>query len=100
VTVDRTAEEQPVPPRLLNIMARLSIFRLQEHAWNALTAGESRRATQFLESAATQLFDLGYRELGQAAMLEVRRLQQGHDPSLEGRKKLRYGTRSLSIPAG
>jgi Ca-activated chloride channel homolog len=99
VTVSRTIEEEPVPPRLLNILARLSVFRLQENAWNALAAGQPAQATRFLESAATHLFDLGYRELGQAAMLEAARLQQGHAPSLQGRKQLRYGTRSLTIPS-
>jgi Ca-activated chloride channel homolog len=100
VTLSRTVEEQPVPTRLFNILARLSVFRLQENAWNALAAGQPAQATKFLESAATHLFDLGYRELGQAAMLEAARLQQGHAPSLEGRKQLRYGTRSLSSPSG
>ena len=99
VTLSRSSGETPVPPRLLNILARLSVFRLQENAWNALAVGEPARATQFLESAATQLFDLGYRELGQAAMLEATRLQHGHDPTLQGRKRLRYGTRSLTIPS-
>lgn len=99
VSFTRTPEDKPVPSRLLNILARLSVFRLQEKAWGALTSGEQDQAERFLESAATRLFDLGYRELGQAAMLEVSRMQRGQEPSLRGRKRLRYGTRSLSIPS-
>lgn len=87
-----------VPARLLNFLTRLSIFRLQEKAWKALESGNTKQATHFLEAAATRLFDIGYQELGQAAMLEVGRLSQGGDPTGVGRKKLRYGTRSLSIP--
>ncbi len=99
VTFAPDVEPAPVPPRLLNALQRLSVFQLQERAWHALESGDSRRATQFLEAAATQLFNMGYRELGQAAMLEVGRISQGGDPTGTGRKKLRYGTRALSIPS-
>lgn len=99
VTASRKPAEKPVPPRLLNTLARLSIFRLQERAWRALESGQSEQATHFLQSAATHLLDLGYRELGQAAMLEVARLAQGHAPTHKGRKQLRYGTRTLSVPS-
>ncbi len=92
-------DEKAVPPRLLNLVARLSVFRLQEKAWQSLESGDSQQATHYLESAATHLFDMGYRELGRAAMLEVGRLNQGTGPTVEGRKKLRYGTRALSIPS-
>jgi Ca-activated chloride channel family protein len=99
VTFTQSPKAEPVPPRLLNLLSRLSIFRLQERAWRALDDGNARRATQYLESAATHLFDLGYRELGHAAMLEVGRLSQGGDATTKGRKKLRYGTRALSMPS-
>lgn len=92
-------EEVAIPPRLLNLVARLSVFRLQEKAWQSVESGDVQQATRYLESAATHLFDMGYRELGRAAMLEVGRLTQGTGPTVEGRKKLRYGTRSLSIPS-
>lgn len=99
VTFVPKAEPAPVPPRLLNALQRLSVFKLQEQAWNALESGDARQATQFLEAAATQLFNMGFRELGQTAMLEVGRISQGGDPTGTGRKKLRYGTRALSIPS-
>ena len=89
--------EMTPPPRLLNLVARLSVYRLQEQAWQSVESGDIQQATRYLESVATHLFDMGYRELGRAAMLEVGRLTQGTKPTVEGRKKLRYGTRSLSI---
>ncbi len=98
VTFTSDVQEKPVPPRLLNVLARLSVFSLQEQAWQALELGDARQATRYLESAATQLFDLGYGDLGRAAMLEVDRLSHGDGPTSKGRKKLRYGTRALSIP--
>ena len=98
VTFTLEPKEEPVPTKLLNRLARLSVFHLQERAWKALGAGDVHRATTSLEYAATRLFDMGHRDLGQAAMLEVNRLMHGGDPTKEGRKKLRYGTRSLTSP--
>ncbi|MGC9349385.1 MAG: VWA domain-containing protein [Anaerolineae bacterium] len=95
-TFTYTPREREVPPRMLNTLARLSVFRLQEQAWRALESGDSSMATKYLQSAATRLFDLGYQELGNAAMLEVTRLARGSAPSVKGRKVLRYGTRALS----
>jgi len=96
VTFTLNPKEEPVPAKLLNYLARLSVFHLQERAWKALGVGDVKMATAYLEYAATRLFDLGHRDLGQAAMLEVGRLARGSDPTQEGRKKLRYGTRSLT----
>ena len=98
VTFTSDIQARPVPTRLLNVLARLSVFSLQEQAWQALELGDARQATHCLESAATQLFDLGYQDLGRAAMLEVDQLSHGNGPTIKGRKKLRYGTRALSIP--
>ncbi len=93
-------EPTPVPSRLLNLLSRLSIFRLQEKAWEAVEAGDTQQATHLLQAAATRLFDMGYKDLAQAAMLEVGRISGGESPTMGGRKKLRYGTRSLSMPSG
>jgi len=99
VTFTQDYKAKPAPPRLRKVMARVSVFSLQERAWRALALGDAGQATRYLESAATHLFDLGYRDLGRAAMLEVDRLSNGNDPTIKGRKQLRYGTRALSIPA-
>jgi len=98
VTFAHSPQESPVPPRILNHLSRLSVYRLQERAWLALESGDAKQATSLLNVAATRLFDMGYRDLAQAALLEAGRMAQGAAPSSGGRKKLRYGTRALSIP--
>ena len=90
-------EQEPVPVRLLNALSHMNVFRLQERAWRALDSGNSVQATQLLEFASTQLLNMGHRELSRAALLEAGRVAQGGAPTLGGRKKLRYGTRSLAI---
>lgn len=89
-----------VPMRMISVLSRLAVFRLQERAWTALEKGEADKATHLLESAATRLFDLGHRELARAAMLEARRVSVGGEPSPQGRKDVRYGTRSLALDPG
>jgi Ca-activated chloride channel family protein len=95
--VSGTPDPEPVPIRLLSLLSRQSVFRLQERAWQALENGNADQATHLLESAATRLFDMGHRQLARAAMLEARRVSQRGQPTSSGRKQLRYGTRSLSI---
>ncbi len=99
VPISLNPKEGDIPARLFNFLERISVFRLQEKAWIALEAGDARQATQYLQAAATRLFDLGYGDLAQSAMLEVGRLARGHTPTGRGRKKLRYGTRSLALPS-
>lgn len=97
VVFSPTPEDEDVPPKLLNLLARLTIFRLQERAWKVLEVGDTHQATQLLQSAATRLFDMGYPQLAQAASLEARRISNNQMPTSKGRKQIRYGTRSLTI---
>ncbi len=99
VNIASEVVNEPLPPQLFNYLSRINAFRLQENAWRALDAGDTKQATSLLEAAATQLFDMGYGELAQAAMLEVGYIARGGTSTGRGRKKLRYGTRSLSIPS-
>ena len=86
VTFTLDPMEEQTPAKLLNHLSRLNVFQLQEKAWKALGAGDVHQATHYLEYAATRLFDMGHRDLGQAAMLEVGRLSHGGDPTKEGRE--------------
>jgi Ca-activated chloride channel family protein len=91
-------EEKPISSRIFNILSRLSVYQLQEKAWNALDADDIATARNYLESAATKLFELGYPELAQATQVEIHRISVGDRVSDKGRKQIRYGTRSLTMP--
>lgn len=88
---------EPVPPRILAVLSRLSIFRMQEQAWRALEEGRVLEAGKRLESVATRLLDIGEYELAQMALLEAGRVAQGAEVSKKGYKTIRYGTRGLGI---
>ena len=91
--------EQPpeIPPAIVTALGKLAIFKMQEKAMIDLENGQISSATQRLETMATRLLNLGETELARAALLEAGRLARTGDLSAEGRKKIRYGTRSLSI---
>jgi Ca-activated chloride channel family protein len=88
---------EPVPPAILSVLSKITIYRMQEQAWNTLDSGDFQAATRQLERIATRLFDLGETQLARAAMLEAGRISQGGLPTAKGRKELKYGTRSLTI---
>jgi Ca-activated chloride channel family protein len=86
-----------IPPPIVTALGKLAIFKMQERAMADLEAGEISAATQRLETMATRLLNLGETDLARAALLEAGRLARTGDLSAEGRKKIRYGTRALSI---
>ncbi len=88
---------EPPLPYLVNVLSRLSIFRMQEQVWEALESGKPAEAQQRLERVATRLLDVGENELAHMALLEAGRVSQGGRLSEKGQKALKYGTRSLSL---
>lgn len=89
--------EPEVPTNLVNALAKLAIFKMQEHAYEAIEDGDTDKAVKQLEVMATRLLDLGELKLANAARLEAGRLARSGSLSAAGRKKLKYGTRSLTI---
>ena len=86
-----------IPPTIVTALGKLAIFKMQEKVMTDLDQGSIIAATQRLETMATRLLNLGETELARAALLEAGRLSRTGNLSSEGRKKIRYGTRSLSI---
>jgi Ca-activated chloride channel family protein len=89
--------QQPVPPHLLNALAKVTIFQMQESAWQSLEQGDVAAATQRLETMATRLLDLGEHQLARAALLEAGRLARSGHLSPGGQKTIKYGTRGLAL---
>ncbi|HRV91305.1 MAG TPA: DnaJ domain-containing protein [Anaerolineae bacterium] len=86
-----------IPASIITALGKLAIFKMQEKAMDDLEKGHISAATQRLETMATRLLNLGETDLARAALLEAGRLARTGDLSAEGRKKIKYGTRSLSI---
>jgi Ca-activated chloride channel family protein len=100
ISVTFMPDEPPVEtvqPAILSALTKITVYRMQERAWDTLEAGDVEGATHQLEMIATRLFDLGESRLARAAMLEAGRIAKGGAPTEKGRKEIKYGTRSLTI---
>ena len=87
----------PVPPDIVAAMGKLAIFKMQERVMQDIEMGHLEPAVSRLKTMATHLLDIGEVELARAALLEAGRLAETGNLSAAGRKKIRYGTRELTI---
>jgi hypothetical protein len=71
------------------------MYRLNEKALDEVDAGQLESATKRMKHLTARLLEAGQTRLAQQAHLEGERLANMGTLSLEGRKKLKYGTRAL-----
>jgi Ca-activated chloride channel family protein len=83
-------------PRVMNLVEKVTAFKLQTRALSEAEAGNVAGATQKLRAAATRLLDLGELELAQKAQTQAEELEQGKGMTAETQKELRYATRRLT----
>jgi uncharacterized protein YegL len=88
---------KPIPPNIVSALGKLAIFKMQEKTMEELEEGQIEKASQRLETMATRLLNIGENDLAKSALLEAGRLVRTGHLSPEGRKKIRYGTRGLSM---
>jgi Ca-activated chloride channel family protein len=78
---------------VMNIVEKVSAFKLQTRALSDLASGDVTGATQKLQSAVTRLLSQGEIELAQTMQHEIENLQQSGQLSSEGQKTMKFGTR-------
>jgi Ca-activated chloride channel homolog len=86
--------DQP-PIAILQALSKLTLYRMQEKARHEVEAGNIEAATSRLQFLATNLLATGEKELAHTAMREAANIQSMRGLSEEGRKQIKYGTRSL-----
>jgi len=93
VTADDSYDEPPAV--IMDALSRLTLYRLQERANEAMDRGDVIEATRRLEHLATRLLAMGEEELANDTLNEVRRISMTQGFSDEGRKTIKYSTRLL-----
>lgn len=93
---DTPPSEDP-PAAILDALGKLTLYRMQERAQQALESGNVREATRRLENLATRLLAMGEEDLAMQALSEARRVAHTNALSDKGRKTLKYETRHLLI---
>lgn len=83
-------------PAIMNLVEKVTAYKLQTRALDEARAGNVLGATQKLRAAATRLLELGEVELAEAARAEADSLERSGQMTSAGTKKLRYQTRKLT----
>lgn len=92
VTSDAALAQQ-VNPQVMNIVEKVTAFKLQTRALDDVEAGNIAGATQKLQGAVTRLLNSGEAELAQTVQREAQNLEQGGELTSEGAKTIRFGSR-------
>ena len=92
VTTDPYAAQQ-VNGRVMNIVEKVTAFKLQTQALDEAALGNIASATRKLRAAHTRLLEQGEADLAQTALEEAERLEQGQELSSEGRKTIKLQAR-------
>ncbi len=95
VTADASLAKQ-YDPEVMNIVEKVTAFKLQTRALEEAKMGNVAGASQKLRAAATRLLEMGEDELAQSALEEADNLEKTGQMSSHGTKKLRYETRKLT----
>jgi Ca-activated chloride channel family protein len=93
--VSSSTETDPPPPRIVQALSRLMLYRMQERARKEVEKGNIDSAARQLQALASNLLTQGERSLAQTILLEVDHLQKQNSLTIEGSKTMKYGTRSL-----
>ncbi len=81
---------------VMNIVEKVTAFKLQTRALEDAKMGDVAGASQKLRAAATRLLEMGEQDLAEAALAEAQNLEKSGQMSSYGTKKLRYETRKLT----
>ena len=89
-----------VPPvEILNALSLIALIQMQERAREAMAKGDVNAAARHMENLATHLLRKGEEKLADSVISEVAYLRHNQTFSEEGEKRIKYGTRSLLLPA-
>ena len=90
------ADAKHYEPEVMNIVEKVTAFKLQTRALEEAKMGNVEGASQKLRAAATRLLEIGEKDLAQSALEEAENLETSGQMSSHGTKKLRYETRKLT----
>jgi Ca-activated chloride channel family protein len=96
LTFSAEADAPAYDPRVMNLVEKVTAFKLQTRALAEAELGNVAGATQKLRAAATRLLDLGELELAEKTRQQAEQLEQGVALSAETQKELKYATRRLT----
>lgn len=101
LTVRKQSEAGPAPgPALIEAVRRFTLYRMQEKAWEEAQSGKLDTAAARMRRLTAYYMETGDLRLARQAQIEAQTLAHMGTMSPEGRKLLKYGTRSLMGQSG
>ncbi len=103
ITVERSISNEPskeAPPvAIANALSLIALIQMQERAREEMNKGDYNSAARHMENLANHLLRRGEENLADSVREEVTYLRRNQSFSEEGEKRIKYGTRSLLLPA-
>ncbi len=95
----QTTQAEAPPNAIVDALSKLTLYRIQEKAQEAIENKDYEEATRRLEFLSTRLLEMGEKQLSMQAKMEAQHIAQTRDFSDEGAKKsIKYSTRALITP--
>lgn len=95
IQVLKEAPQEMPPEAIVEAVRMLNLYQMSEKVWEEVEAGDTDLAAKRMRHLTTRLLEAGETQLAHQANLEVERIAHAGTMSLEGRKKLKFGTRAL-----
>jgi Ca-activated chloride channel family protein len=93
--IDAGDKPQTPPQMLVDAIAQLSYYRMQEEVRQRIKEGQAEKAAKRMRMLATHMLSAGQRGLAKTMLLEAEKLKQGQALDAKSGKQIKYGTRSL-----
>lgn len=87
--------DRRMPESLVKAVQILNMYRMNEKVVQDINAGQLDVATKRMENLTRRFKEAGFTQLAKQANAETQRLNLTGSISVEGRKQLKYGTRTL-----
>lgn len=87
--------KERMPERIVRAVQILNMYRMNEQVWKDAENGDLAAATKRMEYLTSRLREAGFTKLAQKAQAETHRMNFTGQLSDEGRKQIRYGTRTI-----
>lgn len=95
IAVKDQPDSEPPPAKILEKLARVMLYRMQEQARKELAEGNVEKAGERLQVLATHLLARGSNQLAKTVLEEAEHIRHSQRFTKEGDKRIKYGTRAL-----
>lgn len=95
--VQLSTNHEQTPAEIISALSQVTLYRMHEKAQNDIEKGNIDEAVTRLQNLATHLLSQGENDLARKVLIEAQNVSSTRMLSEEGKKSIKYGTRSLML---